>query len=311
MLKIIKNLKERLKSKVLQNSFWGLVGSLTQNIFLSLFYVLIARHYAVEEFSKYLIANSLYQMIVAFSAMGLGHWFIREIVNVEHKSELAVKFLKMQSYFGLFFLVCSIILSFVLYENFTVQKLSVLFAINIVFDNIIYSIKNVNIAQFAQKKTVAVLSIEAFSKFGVACLLFIYPFNIIVLTSLLVLIRFITLSLFLKIGSADGINLSGFWRAPLSLNFIVNILSKYWPFAIIGSAYVIYWKSATLIISKLLPLSAVAHYEISFKVFSLAQLVPMVLSTTLLPKFVGYYKSKNIKDLKILYNKILHLSRVY
>ncbi|WP_300021570.1 oligosaccharide flippase family protein [uncultured Maribacter sp.] len=311
MANIIAILQSKVHSKVIKNSFWGLAGSLTQTTFLSLFYILIARHYAVEDFSKYLIATSLYQMIVAFSAMGLGHWFIREIVNVENKSELAATFLKMQTYFGLFFLVVNIILALALYENPIVQKLSILFAVNIIFDNIIYSIKNINIAQFAQKKTVTVLSIEAFVKFGVACMLFVYPLNIVVLTLLLVIIRFITLNLFLKIGSADGINLTGFWKTKLPLSYIKNILSKYWPFAVIGSAYIIYWKSATLIISKMLPLAAVAHYEISFKLFSLAQLVPIVLSTTLLPKFVEYSKNQDMEGLKALYNKIFLFSTLY
>ena len=311
MQKILNKISPKFRSKIFKNSFWGVAGSLTQNILLSLFYVLIARHYSVEDFSEYLIANSLYQMIVAFSAMGLGHWFIREIVNIENKSELAAKFLKMQTYFGLFFLIVNIILALVLYENPTVQKLSILFAINIIFDNIIYSIKNINIAQFAQKKTVTVLSIEAFAKFGIACILFIYPFNIVILTILLVITRFITLNLFLKIGSADGINLMGFWKVKLPLDFIKNILSKYWPFAIIGSAYVVYWKSATLIISKMLPLSAVAHYENSFKIFSLAQLIPVVLSSTLLPKFVEYSKNQDTEGLKSLYHKVFLFCTIY
>lgn len=300
-----------IKSKILKNSLWGVMGSLTQNILLSLFYILVARYYSVEDFSEYLIANSLYQMILAFSAMGLGHWFIREIVNVDGKSELASKFLKMQAYFGLLFLIINVILALGLYENPTVQKLSILFAINIIFDNIIYSIKNINIAQFAQKKTVRVLFIEAFAKFGIACMLFIYPFNIVVLTILLVATRFITLNLFLKIGSADGINLNGFWKAEVSISFVKNILYKYWPFAVIGSAYVVYWKSATLIISKMLPLSSVAYYENSFKIFSLAQLIPVVISSTLLPKFVELSKNKDHEGIKTLYQKMFILFTLY
>ncbi|MDF4201841.1 oligosaccharide flippase family protein [Maribacter sp. SA7] len=311
-MKIILNqIKHKFSSKIFKNSIWGVLGSLTQNILLSLFYILIARHYSIDDFSEYLIANSLYQMIVAFSAMGLGHWFIREIVNTENKTELAAKFLKMQAYFGFLFLLVNIILALMLYENTTVQKLSILFSINIIFDNIIYSIKNINIAQFAQKKTVTVLSIEAFAKFGIASLLFFYPFNIVVLTVILIIIRFITLNLFLKIGSADGIKLTGFWKVSLSFDYIKTILSKYWPFAIIGSAYVIYWKSSTLIISKMLPLSAVAHYENSFKIFSLAQLVPVVLSSTLLPKFVEYSKNNDTNSIKSLYNKIFLFCTLY
>ncbi len=311
MSKILKKLQPKLKSKVLKNSAWGLAGTVFKNVFLSLFYVIIARHYSVDDFAKYVISSSLYQMIVAFSAMGLGHWFIREVVKHEDKNKLAAKFLKMQSIFGIFFFVVNIILVFVLYEDNTVRILSLLFAANIIFDNIIYSIKNINIAQFSQKKTVVVLSIEALSKFAIACLLFVTPFSIIYLGVFLVVTRFVTLNLFLRIGAAEGMNLLGFWKEELSFGYIKNILSKFWPFAIIGSAYVIYWKSALLIISKMLPLTDVAHYENSFKIFSLAQLVPVVISSTMLPKFVELYKEKDKTQLQDAYNKIFKLLLLY
>lgn len=307
----IDKLRNKFKSKVLKNSFWGLAGTIFKNIFLSLFYVIIARHYSVDDFAKYVIASSLYQMIVAFSAMGLGHWFIREVVNHEDKNKLAAKFLKMQSIFGIFFFVFNLVLALVLYEDSTVRILSLLFAANIIFDNIIYSIKNVNIAQFSQKKTVMVLSIEALSKFAIACLLFVVPFSIIYLVTFLVITRFVTLNLFLRIGAAEGMSLLGFWKEELSFDYIKDILSKFWPFAIIGSAYVIYWKSALLIISKMLPLTDVAHYENSFKIFSLAQLVPVVISSTMLPKFVELYKDEDKSKLRNAYNKIFKLLMLY
>lgn len=301
----------KFSSKIFKNSFWGLLGNLVGNIFLSLFYVLIARHYSVEDFGQYVIANSLYQMIVAFSAMGLGHWFIREVVTVENKNDLVAKFLKMQTYFGVFFFIVSLILSLLLYTDSTVRILSLLFAFNIILDNIIYSIKNVNIAEFAQKKTVTVMSIEAFSKFTIACLLFLYPFSIIILALLLVIIRFVTLNLFLKIGAAEGIKFVGFWKAEVPWSYVKNILLKYWPFAVIGSTFVIYWRSATLIISKMLPLEDVAHYENSFKIFSLAQMVPVVVTATILPKLVELYKENDMSLLKKTYSNIFLLCGIY
>jgi len=298
-------------SALFKNSFWGLAGSIVQNIFLSLFYLLVARHYAVEDFAQYIIASNLYQMIVAFSAMGLGQWYIREMANTENKNELSQKFLKIQAYFGVFFFFISILLALLLYDDYTIQVLSLLFAANIIFDNIIYAIKHVNIAEFAQKKTVSVLSIEAISKFVIACLLFVYPFSIITLSIILVGIRFLTLNLFLKIGAADGIQLQGFWKTKVSFDFVKTILKKYWPFAVIGSAYIIYWKISTLIISKTLPLIDVNHYENSFKVFSLAQLIPIVLSATVLPKFVELQKKKDFAELKKLYKKIFQFCLLY
>ncbi|WP_396632349.1 oligosaccharide flippase family protein [Maribacter sp. R86514] len=311
MSSIITSLQNKVKSKVLKNSFWGLAGSLFQNVFLSLFYVLIARHYSVDDFAKYVIANSLYQMVVVFSSMGLGHWFIREVVNHEDKNKLAAKFLKMQAYFGIFFFLINLVFAFFLYSDDIVRILSLLFAANIIFDNIIYSIKNVNIAQFSQKKTVLVLSIEAISKFLIACLLFIYPFSIVYLAVFLVITRFVTLNLFLRIGAAEGFNLKGFWKEKIPFSFIKGILIKYWPFAIIGSAYVVYWKIDTLIISKMLPLEDVAHYENSFKIFSLAQLVPVVLSSTMLPKLVELYQREDKTELKKAYQNIFKVLMLY
>ncbi|WP_405410898.1 oligosaccharide flippase family protein [Maribacter sp. Asnod1-A12] len=311
MKTISNNFFNKFRSKIFKNSIWGLLGSLLSNVFLSLFYVLVARHYSVEDFGQYIIAYSLYQMVVAFSAMGLGHWFIREVVNVQDKNELVGKFLKMQAYFGIFFFLLSLLFTVVLYKDSTVRILSLFFAFNIVFDNIIYSIKNVNIAEFAQKKTVTVMSIEAFSKFAIACLLFLFPFSIIVLAILLVIIRFITLNLFLKIGAADGIKFVGFWNAKLPWSYVKNVLYKYWPFAVIGSTFVIYWKSATLIISKMLPLESVVHYENSFKIFSLAQMVPVVVITTALPKLVELYKENSMPLLKSTYKNIFQLCMVY
>ncbi|MFS4416351.1 oligosaccharide flippase family protein [Maribacter sp. 2307ULW6-5] len=292
------------KSKIVKNSMWGLTGSLVQNVLLSLFYVLVARFYEVADFAQYVIANSLYQMIVAFSAMGLGQWFIREVVKVSDKNALVAKFMKMQVFFGLFFFMVNLILAFALYQDTTVRILSLLFAVNIVFDNIIYSIKSINIAQYAQEKTVKVLTIEALAKFSLACFLYLYPISIFSLVIVMVAIRFLTLNLFLRIGAAEGIVLTGFWKADLPFAYVRDVLHKYWPFAVIGSLYVVYWRSAALIISKFLPLKDVVHFENSFKIFTVATLVPMVVSTTLLPKFVSLIMDNKMDELKSMYQKI-------
>lgn len=311
MLSLFKKIFPSANSVLFKNSFWGLAGSIIQNLFLSLFYVLIARHYNIENFAEYIIANSLYQVIVAFSTMGLGQWFIREVVGAKDKNLLILKFLKMQTYFGIFFFLINILVALLLYDEFTVRVLSLLFAANIIFDNIIYSIKHVNIAEFAQKKSVSVLAIEAIAKFSVAASLFIYPFSIIWLVVLLVAIRFLTLNLFLKIGAAEGIVLKGFWKAPVPWSYVKSILANNWAFAVIGSLYVIYWKMDTLIISKMLSLTDVAHYENSFKIFSLAQLVPITVTATILPKFVALYKDGKHLELKALYRNIFTFYMLY
>ena len=250
-------------------------------------------------------------MVAAISTMGLGQWFIREVVNTEDKNALVARFLKMQTYFGFFFFTINLIIVLSIYDDFTMRLLSFLFAFNVVFDNIIYSIKNINIAQFAQKKTVAVLSIEAFAKFVLACLVYVLPISIVTLAILLVLLRLVSLNLFLRIGAPDGIKLMGFWKVKLSLNNILVIIKEYWPFAIIGGAYIIYWKIATLIISKKLPIEAVADFENSFKVFSLAQLLPVVIASTALPKMVSLFKEEKLDELQKLYMNLFWFFCIY
>lgn len=250
-------------------------------------------------------------MIAAISTMGLGQWFIREVVNADDKSALAARFLKMQTYFGFFFFAINLIVVLTIYDDFTMRLLSFLFAFNVVFDNIIYSIKNINIAEFAQKKTVAVLSIEAITKFVLACFVYVLPISIVTLAILLVLIRLVTLNLFLRIGAPEGIKLMGFWKAKLSLNNILAIIKEYWPFAVIGSAYIVYWKICTLIISKKLPIEAVADFENSFKIFSLAQLLPVVVASTALPRMISLFKEEKMGELRNLYKNLFWLFCLY
>lgn len=250
-------------------------------------------------------------MVAAISTMGLGQWFIREVVNADDKNVLVARFLKVQTYLGFFFFAINLITVLLIYDDFTMRLLSFLFAFNVVFDNIIYSIKNINIAQFEQKKTVAVLSIEAFAKFALACFVYIFPISIVTVALLLVLLRLISLNLFLRIGAPKGIKLMGFWNAKLSLHTIIVILKEYWPFAVIGSAYIIYWKIATLIISKKLPIEAVADFENSFKVFSLAQLVPVVIASTALPRMVSLFKEEKMDELRKLYMNLFWFFCVY
>ena len=250
-------------------------------------------------------------MVAAISTMGLGQWFIREVVNVDDKNLLVARFLKMQTYFGIFFFIVNLIIAFLIYDDFTMRLLSFLFAFNVVFDNIIYSIRNINIAQFAQKKTVSVLSIEAFAKFALACLVYILPISVVTLAVLLVLLRLVTLNLFLRIGAPEGIKLTGFWKVKLSLNNILVIVKGYWPFAVIGSAYIIYWKMATLIISVKLPIGAVADFENSFKIFTLAQLIPTVVASTVLPRMVSHFKEGKMNQLRTLYKTLFWLFSLY
>ena len=296
--------KTLFKSVVFKNSLWAIVGSVFQNLFLSLFFVILARLYSTEDFAHFIIANTLYQIIVGFSAMGLGQWFIREHVKTLDKSEFVRKFLKMQMLFGVVFLFVNVAIAFFLYDELVIRLLSLLFALNIVFDNIIYSLKVVNIAEFTQKKTFIILSIEALIKLMIGCLLFMFPFSVIWLGCMLVLVRILTLNIFLRIGAPSYIKTRGFLKYRITWTEIWSIIYLNWPFIIIGSASIVYWRISSIIISKFLDLADVANYEISYKIFSVAQLMPIVIAATIFPKLVKLYGENDLVGFKSLYKKI-------
>jgi O-antigen/teichoic acid export membrane protein len=50
----------------------------------------------------------------------------------------------------------------------------------------------------------------------------------------------------------------------------------------------LYWSVGNILVSKLLPLEQVSYYEISFKLFAMAEIIPIMLSSTIFP-----YLSRN------------------
>jgi len=108
----ILNLKSTFKNKLFTNSVWGVVSNIVQNILFSVFFVIIARIYSKEDFGHYVIANTLYSFMLGFSSLGLGHWFIREIVNNDNKTTLTNKFFKVQLIIGIIFYFINLIVSY-------------------------------------------------------------------------------------------------------------------------------------------------------------------------------------------------------
>jgi O-antigen/teichoic acid export membrane protein len=304
---LFKKLSPIRESLIVKNSFWGLTSNLVQNLFLSLFFLIMARQYSTNNFAQYLIANSLYQFVAAFSALGLGQWFMREIVQTTDKEELIHRFLKMQFCFGIMFFFINVLLGFILYDSYTIRVLSVLLGLNVIFDNLIYSVKHVNIAEYTQKNTFLVLAIEAVSKFLIGCLLFLYPLSIITLSLILIILRFITLNLFLRLSSTGGINLNQFWETPIIFKHVRKLVLNNWPFIVIGSISIIYWRIGGIIVSKMLPLIDVANYEISVKLFTMAQLLPVIVSATVFPTLTKLYNQDRKVEFRLLYRKVFTL----
>ncbi|MFD0766873.1 oligosaccharide flippase family protein [Mucilaginibacter lutimaris] len=293
------------KSGLINNSLWGLVSTILQTLFLSLFFVIVSRHYPIKDFSNFLIANTVYQLIVGFSSMGLGHWFIREYgQEKQESSELVYRFIKIQTLLGIVFYVINIGLTFVIYSNEQIRLLSFILGTNIIFDNLIYALKNLNIAQFQQRKSAVIMAVDGFLRLLAGCVLFLWPVSLIYLSVLLVAVRLFTVNLFIYIGTGGAIKIGTLLKFKITLPDLKKNVFANWRFILIVGSSIIFWRSATIIISKYLTAVDVANYEVSYKIFSMFTIVAVVASTTVYPKFVKLIHAKNTHAVQGFYQLV-------
>jgi O-antigen/teichoic acid export membrane protein len=292
------------QSSLFKNSSWGIISQMSQTLFLSLFFVILARMYPTSIFAKYIVANAIYQLVTAFSTMGLSQWFIREFMHTSDKETLISKFIKMQIYFGIVFYIINVGLAFLIYDDQFTRILIIILGVNVIFDNLINGIKSLNVANFEQRKTFIILTIESVLKFLAGCLLFIFPVSIINLSIVLIGIRFLTLNLFLTIGSSNVVTAKTLWGCRVTYHDMKVLVVLNWAFVIIGGVSIINWRMSNIIISKVLTAFDVANYEISFKIFSIAQILPVVISTSVFPLLVKHYSKDNKEDFFAFYKKM-------
>lgn len=284
--KMIRIITVTRSSKLLVNSFWGVFSNIVQNILFSFFFIILARVYSRSDFANYIIANSLYGMLVSFSSLGLAQWFMRESISVSNKKQFIDQYFKLQFLLGVFFYFLHVSVSLLLYDDQLIRSLSLLLGINIIFDNIIYVIKHVNVVGENQKKTFLIMTLEAGIKFLTGCILIFVSIPIVYLSVLLVLLRLITLNMFLYYGTSGLLSLKSMLNVKLKWYTALQVIQQNWPFVIIGSLSVIYWRIGNILVSKFLTVDMVADYEVSFKLFSLAEILPFIVSTSLFPKLV-------------------------
>jgi O-antigen/teichoic acid export membrane protein len=301
-MKLPFNKSGRGNSGMLSNSIWGLVSTVLQTLFLSLLFIITSRYYKITDFSNFLIATTIYQLIVGFSSMGLGHWFVREYEQQNVDRQLLVsKFVKIQTILGMIFYVVSIGLTFALYEDYSIRLLSIILGTNIIFDNIIYALKSLNIAQWQQRKTSAIMAIDGMLRLGVGCLLFFFPISIFYFSALSVVIRLFTLNIFVTFGSSGDLSIAGIWKFKVTISDFQKQVLANWRFIVIAGLAIIFWRNATLVISKFLTATDVANYEVSYKIFSVFNILPIVASTTIYPKLVSLIARDNFKSARKVY----------
>jgi O-antigen/teichoic acid export membrane protein len=76
---------KKISGSIFKNSAWGIFSNIFQNKLFSVFFIVVARKYSTDDFANYILANTLYSFVVAFSSLGLGQWFIRELITTNSK----------------------------------------------------------------------------------------------------------------------------------------------------------------------------------------------------------------------------------
>ena len=301
-----------VRSSVFKNSFWGLLARILQTIFLSLFFIILSRKYSSNEFAEYLIAATVYQFMVGISSMGLGTWFVREYAQGKgDESNLIQRFLKIQILLGSFFYGVSVFLVFLLYDHSEIRLISIVLGLNIVFDNLIYGLNSVNIAQDQQRKSATILAFDGLLRFLIATLLYFYSFSVLWLSCLLVISRLLSLNVFLRIGLISKISVASVLRFKVSFKDLQQQIISNWRFVMIVGISLIFWRSATIIISKWLTYEDVSNYEIGYKVFSIFNIFPVIILSTIFSRIVRVSKGNDIVKLRRTYKKLFFLFAVF
>lgn len=304
--------KQKLSnSTLIKNGLWGVTASLIQTIFISLFFVILARQFSSSDFAEFLIASTIYQVLVAFSSLGLGQWFIREFDNQTDQENFTRKFIKVQAGLGTVFYIINIVAVMAIYPDSQIRILAVILGTNIIFDNIINAIKSLNIAEFTQNKTFRILIIDGVLRLALGIIIIFQPISIVLLSVLSILVRFLTCNLFIRMGSSDALSIRSIFTVKVYWEDLKEQILINWKFAIIGSISIIYWRLSNIIIAKNLTLQDVANYEISFRIFSIAMILPTLASATVYSQFVKLNNLKDSEQKNIFYKNVIYLYTVF
>lgn len=293
-----------MKGSVLVNNISGVAANILQNIFLSFFFIILARAIGPEDFSAYVLGNSLYQIAGAFSTLGLSNYFIREYAGGNgDNSRLTLQFLWMETLLGIAAYGILGILSFSLYLKQTdIIWISLILGVNILFDNIIYCIKAVHIAERTQYRFIRVVLLEAFLKLALVIFFYLAPFNFTLFLCILAAYRCFTLLIaWRSVPAHRQLSVPSFHslRTSLDLPAIRRIFNAGKVFIIIGSVNILFWRANVLILSKMAEQKAAAFYEVAFKFFAIAQIIPVIALGTIYPLLSQYYVSDRARFMAI------------
>lgn len=298
-------------SRLAKNGFWALAGNMLQTVFVTLFFVVLARVYPKGEFATYLVALGIYQALVAFSSMGLGQWYIRQYTDEPDKPMFTKRYFKIQLILGSLFYLFNIAAALLLYSGTTIYWLAVILGTNIIFDNLIGAIKSFNIAELNQKITFRILTMDGLLRVLIILIVLAIPISIVWVSVIFVVSRLLTSMYFIKVGLDGQTSLSDILKLKVTIAEIKKEVFATWRFALIGGIAIVFWRLGNILASKFLTVQDVADFEIAFKVYSILMIVPSLFIGLCYKYFVQAIFEKSYHSLKEFYYACNMLFLVY
>lgn len=297
-------------SSIINNSIWGILSNITQSVILTLYFILIARYACVQEFSTFIIANSLYQLFSGIAPIGLMHYVVREINSNKKDFSTIKNFFIVEVLLGFLFLSLFLTISTILYSN-TILFYCVLLSLNIVVDNIIYYYKSINIGISKQFNNAKVTLFESILKLLSTILLITLKCDLSAIILSNIIIRIASLIYIDRI-TEENFKVKNIFKTKTSFNIkhFTTTIKKGSYFILISSLSIVFWKINTLILSKISSLNEVSLFEVSLKLFSIIQIIPVIYLVSIYPKLSKEYLTSK-KRFEMIYRNSFILLLIY
>lgn len=274
----------RPQAILLRESSWGLISTAVQVLAMTAFFVLVAHHYSKLDLAKFMVANTVYQLMASISTLGLSSWFIREREQ-DTSGNAPAAFLRVQLVSGsVFFLLTAATGCF--YADSTIRELLLLLGVTILADSFLYSVKSLAISQDRQQNVVRLQLLDAGARLLAVGGAIVLHASIVTMVTGLVGLRLVVAAGYATSGRAQDFAIGRLFSNGIPWRQMGVIVGRNWYFVVLGSVSLLYWRTSNFLVFNFLSLHDVANYEVAFRVFSIAQMLPIVVAGSLLPRLV-------------------------
>jgi O-antigen/teichoic acid export membrane protein len=287
------------QSSVVSQSLWGLAATALQLVAMTLFFILIAHNYSKSDLARFMVANTVYQLVASISNLGLAGWFVRESAHALSK-DFPARFLQLQLLSGIAFCILSSVSCGLIYSDILIFKLLLVLSLNIIIDNFTYSIKAVNVSLAQQDRSLLLQAPDAIARLLAVLLAIQWKCSILELVVLQLILRLVVCAVYMSVGGNAPFTMRHVFGLPPVLSELKRIITSNWYFLVLGSISLIYWRVSSLIVFNYLTLHEVADFEVAFRVFSIAQMLPIVVAGSLLSRLVRLLAEQRYSEVRKL-----------